>query len=128
MLSLKENLFESTKRKNVFRFWKDVCKAHKQGKLQGKDAVQKFVNDSFHNLMHVKTGRRYNTFTKSIYEMIKLWGIPILHSYISLNLDGPSISTTLRKVRQSLAYILGEYEHIFRTVGNFILIIKLGMV
>ena len=37
--SLREKLFESTGRKDVFRFCKDVCEVHKQGKLQGKDAV-----------------------------------------------------------------------------------------
>lgn len=113
MISLKENLFESTERKDVVRFCKDVCEAHKQGKLQGKDAVWKFVKDIFQNLMHAKAGRRYSTSTKSLYEMIKLWGGPRLHSFISLNLDGPSISTTLRKVRNSLAYIPGEHKHIF---------------
>ena len=35
-------------------FCKDVCKAHKQGKLQGKDAVWEFVQDIFHNLVHSK--------------------------------------------------------------------------
>ena len=48
--------------------------------------------------------------------MIKLWGGPRLHSFISLNLDGPSISMTLRKVRKSLTYILGEKEYIFETI------------
>ena len=37
--SLRENLFESAGRKDVFRFCKDVCEAHKQGKLQGKYVV-----------------------------------------------------------------------------------------
>ena len=50
--------------------------------------------------------------------MIKLWGGPRLHSFVSLNLDGPSISTTLRQVRKSLAYIPGEHEHIFEAVGK----------
>ena len=119
MRSLKEKLFESTERKDVFRFCKDVCKAHKQGKLQGKDVVWEFSKDIFHNLMHAKSGRRYSTSTKSLYEMIKLWGGPRLHSFISLNLDGPSISMTLRQVKNSLAYIPGEHEHIFEAVGKF---------
>ena len=33
MRSLRENLFESVGRKDVFKFCKDVCEAHKQGKL-----------------------------------------------------------------------------------------------
>jgi len=72
----------------------------KQGKFQGKDAVWEFLKDIFHNLMHAKVGRRYSTTTKSLYEMIKLWGGPRLHSHISLNLDGPSIFTNLRQVRK----------------------------
>ena len=48
--------------------------------------------------------------------MIKLWGRPRLHRFISLNLDGPSISTTLRKVRKSLIYIPREQEYIFETI------------
>ena len=47
-----EKLFESTGRKDVFRFCKDACEAHKKGKLQGKDAVSEFVQDIFHNLVH----------------------------------------------------------------------------
>lgn len=119
MRFLKENLFESTKRKDEFRFCKDVCEAHKQEKLQGKDAVWEFVKDIFHNLMHAKERRRYSTSTKSLYEMIKLWGGPRLHSFISLNLDGPSISTTLRKIRNSLEYIPREHVHIFEAVVKF---------
>ena len=118
MRSLKEKLFELAERKDVFRFCKDVCEAHKQGKLQGKDVVWEFFKDIFHNLIHEKTGRRYSTSTKSLYEMIKLWGGPRLHNFISLNMDGPSISTTLRQVRKSLTYILGEHEHIFEAVGK----------
>lgn len=118
MRSLKEKLLESIERKDVFRFCKDVCEAHKQGKLQGQDEVCEFFKDIFHNLMHVKVGRRYNTSTKSLCEMIKLWGGPRLHSFINLNLDGPSIIITLRKVRKSLAYIPGEHEHILEVVGQ----------
>ena len=87
--SLREKLFESVGRKYVFKFCKDVCEVHKQGKLQGKDVVWEYVQDIFHNLVRSKSGRRYSASTQSIYEMIKLWGGPRLHSFISLNLDGP---------------------------------------
>ena len=55
MRSLKEKLFESTERKDVFRFYKDVCEEHKQGKSQGKEGICEFVKDIFHNLMHEKS-------------------------------------------------------------------------
>ena len=91
-----------------------MCEAHKKGKLQGKDAVWEFFQDIFHNLVLSKSGRRYRVSTKYIYDMIKLWGGLRLQRFISLNLYGPSISTTLRKVRKSLTYILGEKkEYIF---------------
>ena len=35
-----------------------------------------------------------------------------------MNLDGPSISTTLRQMRKSLPYIPGEHEYIFEAVGK----------
>ena len=35
-----------------------------------------------------------------------------------LNLDGPSISMTLRQVRKSLTYIPGDHEHIFEAIGK----------
>ena len=44
-------MFEFAETKDVFRFCKDVCEAHKQGKLQGKDAVWEFAQDIFHNLV-----------------------------------------------------------------------------
>ena len=100
----------------MFRFCKDVCEDYKQGKLQGKDAIWEFVQDIFHNLVSSKLGRRYSASTQSICEMTKLWGGPILHSFISLNLDGPSISMTLRQVRKSLTYIRGEKEYISVTI------------
>ena len=53
--SLREKLFESGGRKDVFRFCKDVCEAHKQGKLQGKDTVWEFFQDIFHNLVRSKS-------------------------------------------------------------------------
>ena len=90
-----------------------MCEAHKQGKLQVKDAVWEFFQDIFYNLVRSKLGRSYSASTKSIYVMIKLWGVPRLHIFISLNLDGPLISTTLRKVRKSLKYIPREKEYIF---------------
>ena len=121
---LKENLFELTKRKNVFRFFKDVCEGHNKGKLQGKDVVWEIFKDIFHNLMHEKVGRRYSTSTKSIYEMIKLWGGHRLYSFISLNIDIPLISMISRKVRKPLAYILREQEHIFEEVIFFMLLIN----
>jgi hypothetical protein len=86
---------------------------------QGEDVVLDFVQAMFHNLMHSKAGRRYSESTKSTYEMIKLWGGTRLHSSISLNLDGPSISMTLRQVRKSLAYIPEEHENIFEAVEIF---------
>lgn len=33
-------------------------------------------------------------------------------------MDGPSISKTLRKVRNSLAYIFGEHDYIFDAIGK----------
>jgi len=76
------------------------------------------LKDIFHNLTHPKAWRRYSTYTKALYEMIKLWGGPRLHSFISLNLHSPSISITLRKAMKSLAYIPREHEYIFEAVGK----------
>ena len=72
----------------MLKFYKDLCEAHKQGNLQGKDAVWEFFQDIFQNLVHSKSGRRYSSSTKSIYDMIKLWGCPRVHSFIILNLYG----------------------------------------
>ena len=41
------------------------------------------------------------------------------NSFISLNLNGPSISTTLRQVWKSLKYIPGDQEYIFETIKIF---------
>jgi hypothetical protein len=69
--------------------------------------------------MYSKAGRRHIASNKSIYVMIKLWGGPTLHIFISLNLDGPSISMSLRQVGKSLAYIPRENKYIFEAVGKF---------
>ena len=52
--SVREKLFKSVGRKDVFKFCKDVCEAHKKGKLQGKDEVWEFFQDIFHNLVRSK--------------------------------------------------------------------------
>ena len=106
--SLREKLFKFAGRKHAFRFCKDVCEAHKQGKLHGKDVVWEFFQDIFHNLVHSKSGRRYSASTQSIYENGEVG--PILHRFISFNMDDPSISTTLRQVIKSFTYIPGEQQ------------------
>ena len=72
--SLKHKLLEYAERKYVYRSCKEVCEAHKQGKLQEKDVFWELVQDIFHSLTHPIVGRRYGLSTKSIYDMIKLWG------------------------------------------------------
>ena len=62
------------------------------------------------------------------YDILKLWGGPIIHSFISLNLDGPLISMTLRQVRKSLTYIPGEKEYILETIGKFYASLNTNMV
>ena len=82
-----------------------MCEAHKQEKLQGKYGVLEFVEDIFRILVCSNSKRRYSASTKSIYEMIKLFMDPRLHRLIILNMDVPSISMTIRKVRKSLTFL-----------------------
>lgn len=114
MRFLKEKFFESTKRIDAFKYCKNVYEAHKQGKLQGKDVVWDFVKDIFHNLMHPKARRRYSTLTKSLYEMIKIWGGPRLHSFIILcNIKNCTLCNSMWQVALSSTSSEVECHHLF---------------
>ena len=50
--------------------------------------------------------------------MIKMWRGPILHDFVSRNLDGLLLITTKRVERKESEFRLGVHEYIFEDVAN----------
>ncbi|MCO5555170.1 hypothetical protein L7F22_008713 [Adiantum nelumboides] len=57
---------------------------------------------------------------KTIFEVVKLWGGPRLHDFLSGNLGGPSIFTTKRKGKKATQFQSREHEYIFDVVGKIL--------
>lgn len=66
--------------------------------------------------MRVGQGKRYYDTTKALFEARKLWGGTRLHNFLSLNLEGPDMSTTMRATKKSLWYRVGLREDVFNHV------------
>ena len=115
---MREANFECINRKDVWRFCNNIIEAHKQGKFGRKQALWDFFQDVAKNALKPKKGQRFTDSTKTMFEVIKLWGGPRLHEFLSANLGGPSISTTKRQARKATYFKTGEHDYIFDAVGK----------
>lgn len=119
--SLKEANIECIHRKDVRRFCNNIIEAHRQGKFGGKPALWDFFQDVAKNALKAKQAQRFSESTKTMFEVIKLWGGPRLHDFLSTNLGGPSMSTTKRQGKKATQFISGEHQYIFNAVGKIYL-------
>ncbi|MCO5547292.1 hypothetical protein L7F22_000739 [Adiantum nelumboides] len=116
--SLKEANFECINRKDVRRFCNNIVEAHRRGKFGGNLALWNFFQDVAKNVLRPKKGQRFTESTKTMFEIIKLWGGPRLHDFLSANLGGPSISTTKRQAKKVTHFKGGEHGYIFDAIGK----------
>lgn len=116
--SLQESTFEAMERGDVRKFCYDIVNAHKFGLFEGKNALWNFLTDISQNIARVGQGKRYSKTTKDLFEAIKLWGGTRLHNFLSLNLEGPHLSTTMRATRKALCYHTGLREDVFKHVAE----------
>ena len=118
VMTLKEASLESVERKDVRRFCNNIIEAHRAGKFGGKNALWDFLTDVAQNLTRKPHGQRFKDTSKAIFVMIKMWGGPRLHDFVSKNLDGPSLSTTKRVERKATKFLLGIHDYIFQDVAK----------
>ncbi|MCO5588629.1 hypothetical protein L7F22_042586 [Adiantum nelumboides] len=98
-----------------------MYEAHRKGKFGGKSALWNFFQDIARNLLRPKRGQRITESTKTTFEVVKLWGGPRLHDFLSGNLGGPYIFTTKRKGKKATPFQSGEHEYIFDAIGKILL-------
>lgn len=92
--------------------------AHKHGLFEGKKALWDFFIDISQNIGRVGQEKRYSDTTKNLFEAIKIWGGTRLHNFLSMNLQGPHLSTTSRAMRKALYYRTGLREDVFKHVAE----------
>ena len=80
---VKEASLESVERKDVQRFCNNITEAHQAGKFGGKNALWDFLTE-FANFFTRKPHRqRFKDTSTTIFVMIKMWGGPRLHDFVS---------------------------------------------
>lgn len=94
--TLREASMQSLIRKDIQRFCNNIIEAHRLGKFGGKATLWEFLQDLVQSMIRSSLGRRYTENTKAIFEVVRMWGGPRLHNFLSSNLNGPSLSTTKR--------------------------------
>ena len=73
--------------------------AYDCGLLSNKKSTVSFLRNMIENVNRKPKGKRYSLFTKSLYEVVKIWGGSRLVKLLSLNLDGPDERTVRHQVR-----------------------------
>ena len=74
--------------------------AYDKGLLSNKKNTLTFIQNLVENLNKKPKGKRYTSFTKSLYEVVKIWGGNRMVQLLSLNLDGPDERTVRHEVQK----------------------------
>ena len=64
--------------------------AYDNGLLKNKEKTLNFTRNLIENMTKKDKGKRYSSFTKSFYEVVKIWSGGRLVRFLSANLDGPN--------------------------------------
>ena len=75
--------------------------AYDRGHLSDKKNTLSFLKNMIENINRKAKGKRYSSFTKSLYEVVKIWGGNRLVKLLSLNLDGPDERTFRHDVQKN---------------------------
>lgn len=97
---LSDRIREEAQRGDVSAVCSSLQMAHERGLLSGKNKVIAFIKTLTTNLTKKPQGKRYDTFSKSLYEVLKIWGGWRMARFVSMNLDGPADSTVKRITRR----------------------------
>ena len=74
--------------------------AYSKGVMSERTKTLGFINDIVRNIKRKAKGRRYSKFTKSLYEVARIYGGTRMVKFLSANLGGPSESTVKRSSTQ----------------------------
>ena len=85
--------------------------AYGKGMLRNQEKTFGFVNNIIKNSKKKSKGKRYSKFTKSMYEVARIWGGWRMVKFLSANLDGPGEGTIKRFSSQDKNKIVeGDYQ------------------
>ena len=117
---LKIRISEFAKRGSIKSICYKLEKAANTGMLDDKDVFKDLLETTARNFHRKgKTGHRYKTSVKEIYEIIMYWGGPRLASFVSMNLCGPEIHNMHRwRNKNRVELELGITEKNFIVVGQ----------
>ena len=76
--------------------------AYDKGLLSNKKNTLTFIQNLVENLNKKPKGKMYTSFTKSLYEVVKIWGGNRMVKLQSLNLDGPDEKTVRHEVQKHM--------------------------
>ena len=77
--------------------------AYDKGMLSDKGNTVQFVRNLINNMNKKTKGKRYSSFSKSMYEVVKIWGGERLVKFLSINLDGPDARTVRQEVQKNIS-------------------------
>ena len=77
--------------------------AYDKGMLSDKENTVQFVRNLIDNMNKKPKGKIYSSFTKSMYEVVKIWGGERLVKFLSINLDGPDARTVRQEVQKNIS-------------------------
>ncbi|KAJ7322051.1 hypothetical protein OS493_033214 [Desmophyllum pertusum] len=112
---------ELSRRGDVPAIGYNISKAFKAGHLKDKAGLLGILKTISQNLSRKKKGKRYSATTKDFYEVLLTIGGPRLCEFMSHNLDGPHIhSTMVWRNKNVISYMLGGHrENIVEIAGLY---------
>lgn len=100
--SLSDVIKEQSSRGDVSAICSNLNKAYENGQLTDKTNTVKFLKTIASNMIHKPQGRRYDSFTKDLYEAIRIVGGPRSAAIMADNLSGPSDGTLKQYHRKGI--------------------------
>lgn len=97
---LVDKIKKSAQRGDISAICENLHRAYEKGCLQGKSRTIKFIKSITQNIQKEPKGRRYDTYTKQLYEALKILGGPRITKLLAQNLCGPSEHTVRRSSKK----------------------------
>ncbi|KAL2620429.1 hypothetical protein R1flu_000634 [Riccia fluitans] len=111
---------EFAKRKDIVRFLRNICNAHKKGAFGGKEALWEFLCDVGRNMNRATKGYWYSKSTQAIQQALFQFGGRRVVNCMSMNLLTPSLRTMKRNRSTFIPFLLGLQDSNFEEVAKIL--------
>ena len=124
---LTDKITEEGQRGDVSAITRTLHEAYERGLLRGKTNILTFIKTIVSNMRKKPKGKRYDKFTKTMFQVIKIWGGWRMAKFFAMNMGGPSEGTIKRITRQyntpaeqgfqasTISRTLETYKHLMET-------------